>query len=118
MDMAMLIGMVDERWRPGLADAAREFGTLIGFDLVQLPGREMYTGGTDHARAWLTWDPEENEPFRSHPYNLELAAGGMEDPLRYVDGLFERLAGDGRFRIVLLIDQGCVRSTHFPCDQW
>ncbi|RKN33915.1 hypothetical protein [Micromonospora musae] len=73
----------------------------------------MFLGGDDRSHAWLTLEGEDWEPFRSHPCNLDVATG--EPELLYVTSLFERSAGFARYRV---LDDACVRSTHFPCEEW
>ncbi|SCL36859.1 hypothetical protein GA0074692_4472 [Micromonospora pallida] len=90
---------------------------VLGFKLSpERTGKEMFLGGDDRGHAWLTWEPEDWEPFQSHPFTLDIATSEPEVP--YVTSLFERLAGLGRYRVILLLDHACVRSTHFPCEEW
>src|SRR4051812_8993987 len=116
MDITFLLGPVDPHLNPSLEEMAQELKTMLGFSLEPVAEKEMFQGGSASGHAWLTEDPEENEPFLSHPFNLDVATN--EDELAYANGIFDILAQSGRLRAVLLVDSACVRSTHFPCANW
>lgn len=117
MDMALLIGSAGRERELSLAEMARELAEVLGFDLEKLPDRELFHGGNDSGHAWLRYQPKDEEPFLSHPFLVDVVHPGGP-PLPYVNELFDRLIGLGRYRLILLIDFDCVRSTHFPCQDW
>ncbi|GIE91435.1 hypothetical protein [Actinoplanes regularis] len=118
MDREFLIGAAEPDGKPDLAELVRDLTEVLGFELAELPDQEMFHGGDDTGHAWLKpgWrDPD--EPYPSHPYQLDIAyPSGPELP--YLNGLFDRLHALGRYRLIMLINGDCVRSTHFPCDEW
>ncbi|MFC4018903.1 hypothetical protein ACFOW4_13250 [Micromonospora sp. GCM10011542] len=117
MDKNLMIGAADLGWKPTVGQVVKDLEVVLGFKLSQTPSAEdMFLGGDDSARAWLTWEPDDREPFESHPFVLDIATSQPE--VAYVTALFDRLADLGRYRVILLIDHACFRSTHFPCDQW
>lgn len=116
MDMTLLLGPADPRWSPSLAEVAQDFSRVLGFSLDPVPGKEMLQGGSSTAHAWLTEEPEEHEPFRSHPFNLDVTTS--QDEVTFANALFDTVAEIGQYRVVLLLDSACARSTHFPCKKW
>ncbi|PZF86599.1 hypothetical protein [Micromonospora deserti] len=117
MEMTVLLGAADPGWEPCLDEVARELAVVLGFDIVRAPsGEEMFLGGDDSVRVWLTSEPQEDEPHHSHPFILDFTTN--EPGMPYAQSLFDRLANLGRYRLVLVIDHDCVRSTHFPCEDW
>ena len=112
-----MLGIVDSGWAPSLAELAREISPVLGHELVEVNDGTMFHGGTDLTHAWLTRDSFDNEPFVSHPFDLELAVPHEpEEP--FMHALFDRLEALNRYRMILLFDSDCVRSTHFPCADW
>jgi hypothetical protein len=97
---------------------AQDVVSVLGHDLAPVTGRDMYQGGSDRSYAWLYSDgPDDLEPSRSHPFDLDLAT--PHDPeVPFANAVFDRLAELGRYRLILIIEDACVRSTHFPCEQW
>lgn len=112
-----MIGPADPGWEPTLPDVARDVASVLGHDLSPVPGDDMFQGGTDTSYAWLSLERSDEEPFRSHSFDLEFSAPGEPDEA-LANALFDRLADLGRYRLILLLDHACVRSTHFPCEQW
>ena len=117
MDTTIMIGPADLDAEPSLADVARDVASVLGHPLAPVPGDEMFQGGTDTSYAWLTREGSDEEPFRSHFIDLELSAPRERDE-SYANVLFDRLADLERYRLILVVDHGCVRSTHFPCEEW
>ncbi len=116
MDKSILFGLVAPGPEPSLAELAPEMSEVLGYPLEPVPGQEMFHGGTDTGHGWLTRRNADNEPFRSHPFDLEFTTTEAEEP--FALKLFDRLAESGRYRLMLVIEAECVRSTHFPCDEW
>lgn len=116
MDMSIMIGPADPGWEPTLAEVGEHMGALLGFPLHPVNDGESLYSFYDGMNAWLSFDPMDNEPFRSHPYDLEVSNGG--DMEQILHGLYDRLAEQGRWRLILVMYHDCVRSTHFPCDEW
>ncbi|GAA0517333.1 hypothetical protein Ade02nite_84370 [Paractinoplanes deccanensis] len=99
-----------------MSEVAEVLKDVLGYSLEFLPDDEMYYGGTEDERAWLTEYRSPDEPFRSHPFDLEFHTTGPEEP--FAHALFDRLAALGRYRLLLTFDDECVRATHFPRDEW
>jgi hypothetical protein len=91
---------------------------VLGHELTPVAGQDMYQGGNDKTYAWVSYeDRPDGGPFRSHPSDLDLSV--PRDPeVPFANAVFDRLAEVGRYRLILLLDSACVRSTHFPCEQW
>ncbi|RKN32336.1 hypothetical protein [Micromonospora musae] len=117
MDKTLLLGAASPDWDPQMSEVVADLEVVLGFRLFPKPaGEEMFLGGDDRGHAWLTLEWEDFEPFRSHPFNLDVTTSEPELP--YVTSLFERLADLARYRVILLLDHACIRSTHFPCEAW
>ncbi|MBU2670034.1 hypothetical protein KOI35_41670 [Actinoplanes bogorensis] len=117
MEKSIMLGILDAAWAPSLAELAREISPALGHDLVEVDGGTMFHGGTDRTHAWLTRDHATNEPFVSHPFDLELSVPHEpEEP--FMHDLFDRLKEQNRYRLILVLDHACARSTHFSCSDW
>ncbi|MFI1195752.1 hypothetical protein ACH4T9_21210 [Micromonospora sp. NPDC020750] len=114
MEVELMLGVADGS-EPRLDQLARHLGRALGFDLKREgSGQEMYAGGNDLWRVWLTFDSAELEPFKSHPYSLEVGFIGRPT-LDQVESMYERMATLGGYRAMLIVDYKCLRSTHTPC---
>ncbi|SCG67092.1 hypothetical protein [Micromonospora halophytica] len=118
MDVDLLLGAAEQGVVPGLDRVAAEVAEVLDVELREVSSSQRTFLGEDRRmRAWLSFHPEEKEPSLSHPFVLEVAAEqGAEEKVGL--SVFEKLAKSGRFRVVLLLDSDCVRSTHFPCEDW
>ncbi|MFF3865551.1 hypothetical protein [Micromonospora sp. NPDC001898] len=117
MEVELMLGVLDGP-APRLDEMARQLGQVLGFDLEREgSGEEMYSGGDSLWRVWITFDPADLEPFKTHSYTLEIGFLG-HSALDQVESLYERLAAIGRYRIMLIVDHGCRRSTHTPCEDY
>ncbi|WP_406068507.1 hypothetical protein [Micromonospora sp. NBC_01638] len=118
MDVDLLLGMAGPDTPPSLERFAPEVAEVLGVELVEVPSsRRTFFGQSEEFRAWLAFHPESEEPSLSHPFVLELGAE-MGAEVEVGTRVFQELADSGRFRVVLLLDHDCVRSTHFPCEDW
>jgi hypothetical protein len=117
MEMSVLLGAADPGWNPRIEDVAQEVAVALGFAVVPAPsGETTFLGGDNSVRVWLTSEPQSEEPHRTHPFILDFTTNEPELP--YASRLFDRLAAPGRYRLILLVNHDCVRSTHFPCQNW
>jgi hypothetical protein len=116
MDKSIMFGPADLGWAPTLADVGEQMSAVLGFPVGPVTGGESLHGYSDSTHAWLTFGQADNEPFRSHPYDLAVSTGGDVEPILHA--LYDRLAEQGRWRLMLIFHDECVRSTHFPCDEW
>ncbi|GIF02656.1 hypothetical protein [Actinoplanes siamensis] len=117
MDLTLMIGPADRGQKLRMAEVAQDLAAVLGFDFGPSPGTEDLHGGTEVAQARLQWESGDNEPWNSHPILLDFAV--TEPPeLPYAHALFDRLESLRRYRLVLLVDHACARSTHFPCASW
>ncbi|MET8197952.1 hypothetical protein [Micromonospora taraxaci] len=118
MDVDLLLGKSGPEAPPLLEQFAPQVAAVLGVELVEKTGswRHFFGRGEDFV-VWLDVDPDTKEPFLSHPFVLEVSAPrGAE--AKVGTRLFQKLADTGRFRVMLLLDHDCVRSTHFPCEDW
>ncbi|NBE81698.1 hypothetical protein [Micromonospora rubida] len=117
MEAELMLGVLDGPV-PRLDELARQLGQVLGFDLNREgSGEEMYGGANSLWRVWLTFDPADLEPFKTHPYTLEIGFLG-HPALDQVESLYERLAAIGRYRIMMAVDYRCIRSTHTLCEDY
>jgi hypothetical protein len=116
MHKSIMLGPLRPEEHLSMSEVAEVMKGVLGFSLDFLPERQTYYGGTEEERAWLTEYRSPDEPFRSHPFDLEFTTAEPEEAPSVA--LFERLAGLGRYRLILMHDDDCVRATHFDCDDW
>ncbi|MER7888677.1 hypothetical protein ABTX15_02500 [Micromonospora sp. NPDC094482] len=117
MDTTLLLGVTQAGELPPLEQFAPVVAGTLGVELVERTGdwRHFFGWGENFA-VWLNTEPDPEEPFRSHPFCLDVSNpdGTAELGMRF----FDQLANSGRFRVMLLLNHDCVRSTHFPCEDW
>lgn len=118
MDVGLLLGRVDNVSGDPLDSLIPELTALLGVQFQEVrSGGRTFLAHAEEFKVWVSYEPEDEEPSLSHPFQLELATEkGCETEVG--ERLYEQLAETGRFRVVLLVDFDCVKSTHLPCDSW
>ncbi|MEU4552986.1 hypothetical protein EV382_3680 [Micromonospora violae] len=117
METTLLLGPVEADGLPPLEQVALTVAGIIGVELVERAGDQRhFFGADDNFAVWLDTDPDTDEPFRSHPFCLDVSNPSATAELG--TRLFHQLADSGRFRVLLILNHDCVRSTHFPCEDW
>ncbi|GAB3189054.1 hypothetical protein GCM10027259_59200 [Micromonospora palomenae] len=117
-DVDLLVGTAEPDSAPSLKPFARDVAAVLGLEGLRVVGDPEYViGDGEDFKVWLSFRPEDEEPSLSHPFWLEVAAE-MDAEYEVGRRVFQMLADSGRFRVMLLLDHDCVRSTHFPCGNW
>ncbi|TNH30525.1 hypothetical protein FHG89_06495 [Micromonospora orduensis] len=118
MDVELLLGWADGPGGGSIDSLVPELASLLGVEYEEVQsGSRTFLAFHKDFKMWVSYRPEGEEPSLSHPFTLELGIRRGEEG-EVGNRIYQRLVDTGRFRVVLLQDAACVKSTHFPCADW
>jgi len=118
MDVELLLGCLRNGSGDSLDSLVRELAALFGVQFEEVPrGWRTFLAFAEEFKVWVSYRPDDEEPWLSHPFLLELATEkGREAEVG--EHVYQKLADTGRYRVALMLDGHCLRSSHVPCEDW
>lgn len=118
MDVELLLGRLENVGGDSLDSLVRELAALFGVQFDEVPrGRPTFLALAEEFKVWVSHRPDDEEPWFSHPFLLELATEkGREAEVG--EQVYQKLADTGRYRVALMLNGHCLRSSHVPCEDW
>ncbi|MFC4110735.1 hypothetical protein ACFOX0_33095 [Micromonospora zhanjiangensis] len=78
----------------------------------------IYEGERPDGWVWVKEERGDAGPFISHPYALDIRLREPEDELPLLEGVYRALVDSGNYKVILFVDDNCIRGSHFDCKDW
>ncbi|MFE9202040.1 hypothetical protein [Micromonospora sp. NPDC007230] len=139
MDVEIVLGRLDDVGGDPLESLVAELAALFGVQFhdvtkghrtffayvppVDGPTREaalrygVGAAGTEEFEVSVTYWPRDDEQPLSHPFHLDLTTEKLREA-EVGEQVYQKLADTGRYRVALMLDDHCLRSSHVPCEDW
>ncbi|MFI7609490.1 hypothetical protein ACIBTV_30860 [Micromonospora sp. NPDC049366] len=118
MDVQLLLGRVDGVGGGHLDPLVLELAELFGVRFRDVTdGWPTFLANTEGFKVWVSHRPDDEEPWLSHPFLLDLATEKGRE-VEVGEQVYQKLVGTGRYRVALLLDGRCLRSSHVSWEDW